>query len=312
MSSRLASILFTALPLTLAACNSASTTGSETAGAGGSGGSGTGGVTETTSTTKDRTTPDPMFLPAVTGACPDFTEGTITVSPDGKSRDLRLWISDAAASLDGPIVFFWHGVGGSPNDALYALGTPVIDEIKALGGMVIAPVHDPDAGTFPWYLTTGGTNDSDIRVMDEALACAIQKVGVDLRHIHSTGFSAGAMNTTQVGWWRSGYIASVVTFSGAQIGTPPDQDPENKFPAMVVHGGADDIVVIEFSPRARSTPRASRTRAISPSSATTEKATPSPPTSASLHGSSSRTTPSASSPSPTRRPSPRGSSYCSL
>ncbi|MEZ4295977.1 MAG: hypothetical protein R3B70_13460 [Polyangiaceae bacterium] len=238
MSSRLASILFTALPLTLAACNSASTTGSETAGAGGSGGSGTGGVTETTSTTKDRTTPDPMFLPAVTGACPDFTEGTITVSPDGKSRDLRLWISDAAASLDGPIVFFWHGVGGSPNDALYALGTPVIDEIKALGGMVIAPVHDPDAGTFPWYLTTGGTNDSDIRVMDEALACAIQKVGVDLRHIHSTGFSAGAMNTTQVGWWRSGYIASVVTFSGAQIGTPPDQDPENKFPAMVVHGGA--------------------------------------------------------------------------
>src|SRR5262249_37033234 len=163
---------------------------------------------------------------------PELAEGTITVSPDGKPRDVLIWISDAAKTLDGPVVFFWHGAGGSPNEATYALSSPVIKEITDMGGIVAAPVHDPGAGQLPWYLALGGGDESDLGVMDEVLACAIEKVGVDLRRIHSVGFSAGAMNTTQVGWRRSGYIASVVTFSGAQIGSPPDQDPLNLFPAM--------------------------------------------------------------------------------
>ncbi len=156
-------------------------------------------------------------------------------------------MTDAAKSMDGPLVFFWHGVGGSPTDATYALGNTVIDEITAMGGIVAAPVHDPAAGQFPWYLTLGGTDETDLLVADEVLGCAIEKVGVDMRRIHSVGFSAGAMNTTQVGWRRSGYIASVVTFSGAQLGNvTPDQDPTNLFPAMVVHGGPEDIVIIKF------------------------------------------------------------------
>jgi predicted esterase len=188
-----------------------------------------------------------MYLPKPSGACPDFAApSTITVTPDGKARNVRLWIGDEAKTKDGPIVFFWHGAGGSPDDATYALSQAVIDEIVASGGIVAAPVHDPNAGQLPWYLCLGGTDESDLRVMDEVLACAIEKVGVDLRRIHSVGFSAGAMNTTQIGWRRSGYIASVVTFSGAQVGVPPDEDPTNKFPAMIFDGGAKDIVIINF------------------------------------------------------------------
>jgi predicted esterase len=221
------------------------TTTNETGG-GGAGGSGGGGGGAGGGGSTAHTTPDPMFVPVATSACPELADGMITVSPDGKARDVRLWVSDAAAAQDGPVVFFWHGVGGDPEDALYALGSAVIDEILAMGGIVAAPVHDPNAGQFPWYLTLGGSDESDLRVMDEVLACAIEKVGVDMRRIHSVGFSAGAMNTTQVGWRRSGYIASVVTFSGAQIGSPPEQDVNNLYPAMVVHGGPQDIVVINF------------------------------------------------------------------
>lgn len=215
-------------------------TGGAASGGDGGGGAGSGGAPTA------HTTPDPAFIPKPAGACPDLAQGTITVSPAGLTRDVRIWMSEAAAAQDGPLVFFWHGVGGSPEDANYALGPAVIGEITAMGGIVAAPVHDPAAGQFPWFLTLGGTDESDLHVMDEVLACAVEKVGVDLRRIHSVGFSAGAMNTTQVGWRRSGYIASVVTFSGAQIGSPPDQDPDNLYPAMVVHGGPQDVVVINF------------------------------------------------------------------
>lgn len=233
----------------LAACgdNAASTnqtTGTTDTGGGGAGG--TGSASGGTGGGEQHTTPDPMFLPKPTSTCPELAQGTITVSPDGKPRDVRIWMSEAATTMDGPIVFFWHGVGGSPEDATYALGPTVMEQLAAMGGILAAPVHDPGAGQFPWYLTLGGGDESDLRVMDEVLACAIEKVGVDLRRIHSVGFSAGAMNTTQVGWRRSGYIASVVTFSGAQIGSPPDQDPNNLYPAMVVHGGPEDVVVINF------------------------------------------------------------------
>ena len=209
-------------------------------GAGAEGGGGSGGA-------PGKLTPDAQFLPKAAGACPEFAPGKVTFSPAAGGRDVQLWMTDAATSMDGPLVFFWHGVGGSPTDATYAFGKAVIDEITAMGGVVAAPFHDPAAGQFPWYLTLGGTNETDLLVMDEVLACAIEKVGVDMRRIHSAGFSAGAMNTTQVGWRRSGYIASVVTFSGAQLGNNvPDQDPTNLFPAMVIHGGPKDVVIINF------------------------------------------------------------------
>lgn len=238
--------------LALAGCNGttetasggSSSTGTESGGGGAGGGA---GGSTTTSSAPEHLTPDAMFLPKPTSACPELVDGTVSFAPDGKARDVRIWIGDAAKDKDGPIVFFWHGAGGSPTDTPYALSQAVIDDIVASGGIVAAPVHDPGAGQLPWFLCLGGTDESDLRVMDEVLACAIEKVGVDQRHIHSVGFSAGAMNTTQVGWRRSGYIASVVTFSGAQMGNaPPDQDPLNLFPAMAFHGGPEDIVIIKF------------------------------------------------------------------
>jgi len=53
----------------------------------------------------------------------------------------------------------------------------------------------------------------------------------DLRRIQSVGFSAGATHDTQLGWLRSGYVASIVNCSGAQLGDPANQDPEDLFPA---------------------------------------------------------------------------------
>jgi poly(3-hydroxybutyrate) depolymerase len=154
-------------------------------------------------------------------------------------------MSDAAATMDGPLVFYWYGTNGTPAQAEQALGRDAIAAIVAQGGLVVAPVHDPAAGVWPWFLVSG-TQDLDLQVADELLACAVETVGVDQRRIHSVGFSAGAIQTVQMSYRRSGYIASVVTYSGAKGPGIPDQDPDNKFAAMIFHGGANDRVVVSF------------------------------------------------------------------
>jgi hypothetical protein len=138
----------------------------------------------------------------------------VTFSPAGTAqRSVRIWINPtAAASMDGPIVLFWYPTGGNPNSATSALGSAGITRIINAGGIVAAPTH---------------------------INC-----GFDSRRIHSLGFSAGALYTTSLSYQRSRYFASVATYSGGGTGT--FQENNNKFAAMIFHGGPGDMVVINF------------------------------------------------------------------
>lgn len=191
--------------------------------------------------------PDEKFLPTNTGPCPAIAHGKATFSPAGMpARDVELYVDEAAAAgKDGPLVFFWHGAGGSPDEADYALDRAIAD-ILAAGGVVAAPYHDPTAGDLPWFYSLGGTRDDDLLVADEVLACARASVGIDTRRIYSVGFSAGAINTTQFAARRSGYLASIVVYSGARLSPPDEQDPTNLYPALLYHGGSSDNVFLAF------------------------------------------------------------------
>jgi predicted esterase len=201
----------------------------------------------TTAEPPAHTTPDAASLPKVTGTCPTFAQGKATFAPAGiKPRDVMLSVSDAAKTKDGPVVFFWHGTGGDPSEAAAAFATATMKEVMDAGGIVAAPYHDEAAGQLPWFLALGGDRDDDLKVMDEVLACAIRDLGVDTRRVYSAGFSAGAMNTMQVATRRSGYIASIVAFSGSYFGEATPQDPKNLYPAMLFYGGPQDKVLISF------------------------------------------------------------------
>jgi predicted esterase len=216
--------------------------GAASAGGGAQGGAG-GGSTERP------TTPDPKFLPKPTGACPEFAKGTLTFAPTGiAARKVDVWVDPAAAKAGGgPIVLVWHGMGGSASDATYILGSKQITAITKAGGVVASLHEDPAAGQFPWWAGMGGNRMDDMLVADEIVGCALENLGADPKRIHSIGFSAGAMQTEQLAEWRSGYIASIVAFSGARMGTPTDEDPRNKYPAMLFFGGKNDQVLINFA-----------------------------------------------------------------
>ncbi len=184
-------------------------------------------------------------LPRSTGTCPQFAaSGMITVAPSGVApRNARLWISAAAATMDGPVVFYWHGTGNTTAEAVYGLGNAQINAVLAQGGVVIAPEHDPAAGILPWFLASG-VRDDDLRVADELLACAAMRVGVNAQRIHSVGLSAGGIHTSVMSFRRASYLASVVTYSGGLVvpTAPPSDAPRARFAAMILHGGADDRV----------------------------------------------------------------------
>ncbi len=189
---------------------------------------------------------EPESLPTPDGACPSFEPGTLAFAPgETGPRSARVWV-DPEAGGGGPLVFYWHGTGSSPLEAEFGIGQAGIDDILARGGMVVAPVSDPEAGQFPWYLVLGQEED-DIHLMDEIVGCAAQGPGIDASRIHALGMSAGGLQTSQVSTRRSSYIASVVTYSGGILNPEiVSDDPDRPFPALIYHGGPDDIVVISF------------------------------------------------------------------
>lgn len=216
---------------------------------GGAPGSSEGGDAESGSTGEPSPVPswgEPDSLPSPDGACPTFESGTLEFAPgETGPRQARVWY-DPEAGGGGPLVFYWHGTGSNPLEAEYGLGPAAIDDILMRGGMVVAPVHDPEAGQFPWYLVLSDRED-DIHLMDEIVGCAAEGPGIDASRIHSIGMSAGGLQTTQASIRRASYIASVVTYSGGLLDpeTPSDA-PDRPFPAMIYYGGTDDIVVISF------------------------------------------------------------------
>jgi predicted esterase len=161
---------------------------------------------------------------------------------------VKFW--SGAAGKKGPLIFYWHGTGGSSDEAVGSLTGnglgPVLNDIKAQGGIVAAPDNSTGMGnsvdTVVW--TTG-----DFAAADQIVACAVAADRIDPGRIHALGFSAGGLMAGTMYYLRSNYLASVVTYSGGTSPWPGNsmvQDASNKLPIMLFHGGDGDWVVLAF------------------------------------------------------------------
>jgi poly(3-hydroxybutyrate) depolymerase len=149
----------------------------------------------------------------------------------------------------GPLVLYWHATGSSATaEVPIAFDTAAV---TAAGGMIVGFEATTRTGT-PSN-TTG--NDvwyqSDVAFADQVVACAAQQKLVDTRHIHAAGYSAGALQSVYMWFARSGYLASVISFSGGDvtIDEAPFQDSAHAGAAIVAHGGAGQDVygTVDFS-----------------------------------------------------------------
>jgi poly(3-hydroxybutyrate) depolymerase len=187
--------------------------------------------------------PAPTMLPTPKGTCPTIATGSLTFA----GQAVQVWAGTPSATTRGPLVIYWYATGSSPSEVQWGLGQAAVSEITAAGGMVAAQVKTTATGTNTgdavWY-----TGDFDIA--DEVVACAIQQLHIDTRRIHAAGFSAGGLQTAWMSYARSGYLASVATYSGGTsgFGRLAVEDASNVPSAMVIHGASgSDVVILDFA-----------------------------------------------------------------
>lgn len=227
-----------------------------TQGAGGSGNTGnttatggtasTGGTSGSTGgTTGSGTTPP--NLPTATQTCPNIPSGSNqTVTFLGSQ--VSIW-AGPTSKPGGPLLLYWHATGTNSGEAVSAFGGAATNDVVANGGVVASFTNTVGTGTNTgngvWYT-------DDFNVADEVVACAIQQHQIDTRRIYSAGFSAGGLQTGTASFVRSGYVASVVVYSGGVVVSTPNQNPANVPAALCAHGpsGTDfntsDYYILNF------------------------------------------------------------------
>jgi hypothetical protein len=178
----------------------------------------------------------PTNLPMPKEACQDFKTGTMKFL----GLNVQIWAGKpAAAAPGGPLLIYWHGTGTSSSEASSAFGQG-IGAATAEGGIVASFIDTTMKGS-----VSGGTiwYNEDLPVVDQIVACAIEKQKIDVRRIYSSGYSAGGLQTGAMLAQRSNYVAAGLIYSGGVIAATPNPDPTNIPALMCAHGavGSDSL-----------------------------------------------------------------------
>ncbi len=188
---------------------------------------------------------------------------------DGVARSFYLDLpADVDAGGPWPVLFSWHGLGDTAgnfrNLFAGAVDGPQMSFILVTPEDTNHPITIPLAGTAPFDWDTfmvadDGVGNKEVALFDAVLECLDQRWGVDANHVHSAGFSLGAVTTDMLSTVRGEQLASVATWSGgywsnpANVGVPlnsvamwPEYDVQNPYPQLLIHGGpTDEFVVIQ-------------------------------------------------------------------
>jgi hypothetical protein len=174
---------------------------------------------------------------------------TVSFSAGGGSIQAQVWAGSPIGG--GPIIIYWNGTASSPGAEIPLAFN--VSAVTAAGGLIVGFVSGSrtgqtgadTGGDLYWYST-------DVPFADQAVACAIQQYKIDTRHIHVAGYSAGALQTVYMWGARSGYVASVISYSGGYIAINAPQSTDAPFensaniaPAIAAHGavGSDNLIV---------------------------------------------------------------------
>jgi hypothetical protein len=176
-------------------------------------------------------------LPPLPDDCPEIATGLITVL----GQQVQLYVGPPG--LPGPMVFYWHGTGSNPSEAIPGLAGG-LSEVQKTGGVVASfsttTGTGQNTGNGVWY--TG-----DFAMADIILACALDQGLVDPRQVFTAGCSAGGLQASAMVFERSSYLAGAMPNSGGTVFSFDFVDPEHIPAVITTHGGKNDFVIVSFA-----------------------------------------------------------------
>lgn len=215
----------------------------------------------------------PPPLPTYAGTCPTLVHSPLAAlarnrnfQSRGDSREFLLLVpSTYTPTKRYPVIFGYHWLNASANsvvrDAQLESAVEQFEFIAVLPENLV--VGGRKAYQFDWpfveQMVTPQSALKEIGFFEDALACVAQQFSVDPTRVHVFGASAGGLWTayfsTTPGINR---VASVLTISGG-LGQEAltnlwriDYVPQpNKFPTLVVWGGATDFFILNFDVASR-------------------------------------------------------------
>jgi len=174
----------------------------------------------------------------------------LTVRSEARSYDLFVPETDGKTPL--PLVFVFHGAGGTGADIRAAHGL----EAEANGKAFFVY---PDGLNKDWKVEDVPSRNDDMFLFDAIIERMTTDFCVDRGRVFATGFSRGGYFANQLGCKRGGALRAIASHGGGgPFGTASEYDergnllcPEAPVAALLVHGVDDAVVKPSESQKAR-------------------------------------------------------------
>lgn len=118
---------------------------------------------------------------------------------DGDKREALVHIPVSAKTNAAPVVFAFHGHGGTMRQAARSFGYekvwPEAIVVYMQGLNTPGQLTDPEGKKPGWQKTVGDQNDRDLKFFDAVLASLKKDYKVDAKRVYSTGHSNGGAFT---------------------------------------------------------------------------------------------------------------------
>jgi polyhydroxybutyrate depolymerase len=161
-----------------------------------------------------------------------------------------------AAGTAAPVVFAFHGHGGTMTQAARSFGVHTLWPeaiVVYLQGLPTTGMTDPQGKRPGWQKAPGDYGDRDLTFFDAVFATLQQEFKVDGRRVFATGHSNGGQFTYLL-WAMRGEVFAAMAPSAAAPGLGWSERLRPK-PALHVAGTNDEVVTFAVQERAMSVVR---------------------------------------------------------
>lgn len=167
---------------------------------------------------------------------------------DGVAREALVYAPAAAKTTSAPLVFVFHGHGGSSRNASRSFGMhrqwPEAITIYPQGLKTPGRLTDPEGKLPGWQARIGDQEDRDLKFFDAMLARLKKDYKVDEKRIYCTGHSNGGAFTYLLWAARCDVFAAVAPSAAAAV--PQLQTRLKPKPAFHAAGEKDPLVKFEW------------------------------------------------------------------